>query len=330
MRFLAEAFKEDRQRKELTQADLAELSGVSVPTIKNIEANRRSLLTPEDKSLKLLCDVLNTDIKKYFKRDCKVITIQCHKGGCAKTTTTANIAYSLHKLGKKVLVIDTDAQLNLTYHFNMQLNASKNFYTAFSNRTSLAEQIVPTQYEGLDIITNHTSAANLDMNIFILERREYIMQEILQEIKDSGEYDYILIDCAPALNQLNKSILYATDELLIPVEPSPFGLLGLHDLNTLYQTVKKNAPQLNLIGLVITQYDAREIAQQGMAENALEEFKGDTIVLNTRIPRDANVKKSQVFRQPLIECFPRTRATYAYMTLTKEIISIIESRELNE
>lgn len=326
MRFLAEKFKADRLNKGITQTELSELTGVSVSTIKNIEANKRSSTTPEDINLKLLCDKLGTNPEEYFKRDCTIIAVQCHKGGCGKTTTTINVAYSLAKLGNRVLVIDTDSQLNLTVGLGQPFNLPNTFYTSFVNRTSLQEQIRPTEYENIDIITNHTSSANLDMHIFILDRREYIMQEILREIKEKGEYDYILIDCATALNQLNKSILYASDEVLIPVEPSKFGTLGLHDLYSLYKTVKKDAPNLNLLGIVITQFAARETLQQSYADAAADAFEGEANVLQPLIPKDANIKKSQSYNKPIGAIFPRSRATQAYMELAKQIVETINSR----
>lgn len=326
MRFLAEKFKEDRLNKGITQTELSEMTGVSVSTIKNIEANKRSSTTPEDVNLQLLCSKLETNPVDYFKRDCTIIAVQCHKGGCGKTTTTINIAYSLAKLGNKVLVIDTDSQLNLTIGLNQPFNLENTFYTSFINRTSLQEQIRPTEYENIDIITNHTSSANLDMHIFILDRREYIMQEILREIKEKGEYDYILIDCATALNQLNKSILYASDEVLIPVEPSMFGTLGLHDLYAFYKSVKKDAPNLNLLGVVITQFAAKETVQQCYADAAADAFQGEAVVLEPRVPRDTNIKKTQGLKKPIGVVVPRSRAAQAYMELAKKIIEIINSR----
>ena len=135
----------------------------------------------------------------------KVICFANNKGGSGKSTTCANVGYSMSTLGKKVLLIDGDMQMNLTLSFfddekSLELAKNgKNIYTATLEQRDLTDYVIPTDYEGLDIIPSSTLMSSIELQLFTKFQRELILRHGLEKIKASGKYDYILIDSPPTL-----------------------------------------------------------------------------------------------------------------------------------
>ena len=135
----------------------------------------------------------------------KTICFANNKGGSGKSTTCANVGYSMSTLGKKVLLIDADMQMNLTLQFfddeqSLEMAKSpKNLYTGIVEQKDLTDFVVPTEYEGLDLIPSSTLMSGIEFQLFTKWQREYILRQGLKKIKESGKYDYILIDAPPTL-----------------------------------------------------------------------------------------------------------------------------------
>ena len=196
----------------------------------------------------------------------KTITI-CftnNKGGSGKSTTCSNIGAAMARAGKKVLLIDGDMQLNLSLSFFSEdwvldkAAGGKNLYNAVREQKDLTEFIVHTPYENLDLIPSSTLMSSIEYELFTKWQREFILKKCLQNIKDSGVYDYILIDAPPTLGGWVMNILCASDKVIIPVEASPWGMFGLANMFDFLNEVKQIAPDLEAAGIVVTKVDTRK------------------------------------------------------------------------
>ena len=166
----------------------------------------------------------------------KVICFANNKGGSGKSTTCANVGYEMSREGHKVLLIDGDMQLNLTLsYFDEEkaldfVKSEHNLYSAMVQQKDLEDYIVHTEYDGLDLIPSSTLMSSIEFELFPKWQREMILKKCLSRVVSSGKYDYILIDSPPTLGCWVMNIMCASDELIIPVEASPWGLFGLANM----------------------------------------------------------------------------------------------------
>ena len=255
----------------------------------------------------------------------KTVTIAFanNKGGSGKSTTCANVGYALSTLGKKVLLIDGDMQMNLTLSFfddeaSLEYaKSSTNLYRGIVEQRDLTDFVRPTEYEGLDLIPSSTLMSGIEFELFTKWQREFILRQGLEKIKESGKYDYILIDAPPTLGCWVMNIMCASDHLVIPVEASPWGLFGIANMFEFYEQVKRIAPQLNLLGIAITKANERKnyFKQTVDTLSSLENVR----LFDTIIRVDSAVEWSQDVSKPVIAYKKTSRAAKEYMELAKEI-----------
>lgn len=246
-----------------------------------------------------------------------------NKGGSGKTTTCANIGYALTLLGKKVLLIDGDMQMNLTLSFFGEeevltmAQSEKNLYHAIRKQKDLSEYIVSSPYENLDFIPSSSLMSGIEYELFTKWQREYILKKGLKTVKESRKYDYILIDAPPTLGGWVMNVLCASDKLIIPVEASPWGLFGLANLFEFVSDVKEIAQELSLMGVVITKVDTRKNYFKQTMEN-LKELE-DVYVFETYIRVDSSVEWSQDNSKPVLAYKKSSRSAVEYMEMAKEV-----------
>lgn len=253
----------------------------------------------------------------------KVICFANNKGGSGKSTTCANVGYGLTQLGKKVLLIDGDMQLNLSLSFFSEddvlafAQSDDNLYYAIKNQKDLKNYIVHTPYENLDMIPSSTLMSSIEFELFTKWQREFILKRCLGSIKESGEYDYILIDAPPTLGGWVMNILCASDSVIIPVEATPWGLFGLGNMFEFLEEVKQIAPDLDALGIVVTKVDTRKnyFKQTFESLHDLEDVK----VFETFIRVDSSVEWSQDNNMPIMAYRKSCRSAQEYMALTEEI-----------
>ena len=187
-----------------------------------------------------------------------------NKGGSGKSTTCSNVGAAMAMAGKKVLLVDGDMQLNLSLSFFSEdevlkmAAGEKNLYYAIGKQQDLTDFIVPTGYPNLDLIPSSTLMSSIEYELFTKWQREFILRKCLQKIKDSGVYDYILIDAPPTLGGWVMNILCASDRVIIPVEASPWGMFGLANMFDFLNDVKQITPELSVMGVVLTKVDTRK------------------------------------------------------------------------
>ena len=169
-------------------------------------------------------------------RRTRTICFTNNKGGSGKSTTCANLAFELAAAGKRVLLIDGDMQLNLSLSFFDEeqvldmADSEKNLYYAMKHKDDLSGYIVHTPYKKLDLIPSSTLMSQIEYELFTMMQREYVLKKCLRSICESEQYDYILIDAPPTLGTWVINILCAADDVIVPVEASPWGLFGLANM----------------------------------------------------------------------------------------------------
>ena len=258
----------------------------------------------------------------------KTICFANNKGGSGKSTTCANIGYSLSTLGKRVLLIDADMQMNLTLQFfddetSLEMAKSgKNIYVGVTEQKDLSDFVVPTEYEGLDMIPSSTLMSGIEFQLFTKWQREFILRQGLKSIKESGKYDYILIDAPPTLGCWVMNIMCASDHLVIPVEASPWGLFGLANMFEFYEQVKLISPTLNLMGIAITKASERKNYFKQTVEtlSSLDNVR----LFETIIRIDSNVEWSQDNSKPVMVYKKSSRAAQEYFEMAKEIEKYVD------
>ena len=251
-----------------------------------------------------------------------------NKGGSGKSTSCSNVGAALAGMGKKVLMVDGDMQLNLSLSFFSEEEVlemaagEKNLYYAIGHQSDLSDFIVHTKYENLDLVPSSTLMSSVEYELFTKWQREFILRKCLQRIKDSEVYDYILIDAPPTLGGWVMNILCASDYVILPVEASPWGLFGLGNMFEFLDSVEEIAPDLKLGGIVITKVDTRKNYFKQTLET-LQELD-DVKVFDTYIRVDSGIEWSQDNNAPVIAYKKSSRSAKEYMELTREIAATLK------
>ena len=312
-----EAIRAKRIELDITQRDLAERSGVNVNIIKQVETGRSNT---DEENLRAICAVLELPLEEVYHSDfheTRVISVVNNKGGCGKTSLCCGVGGALAELGYRVLLIDSDAQRNLSASFDMP-RTEMHFGRAVLQEESLLDYIQPTRYAGIDMVVADVSMGMLDMNIFTKVHRENIVRSILQPVVDKGWYDYILIDPNPNLSLLNFNVVNASHYCLIPVQPAGFDVDGLGTVVEFIQGVARYNPGLKIGGIVINRYDARNRIISETAAAQLRESYGD-LLFDTKIQVDAKLQASQWENVPIL-AYTNSRITKEYRALSREIV----------
>lgn len=248
----------------------------------------------------------------------KIISVVNQKGGVGKTTTTVNLSACLEQQGKKVLLIDMDPQGNATSGLGIDTEELENtIYQVLIGEISMADSILQTEFGELYVSPSDIQLAGAEVELVSMEKREYILKNALDSIKN--QYDYILIDCPPSLNLMTINALTASDSVLIPVQCEYYALEGL---SRLMQTVKSIKKQLNsgleIEGILLTMYDSRTNLSMMVADEVKNFFPKK--VYGTVIPRNVRLSEAPSYGQPIIAYDPYSRGAESYAALAKEVI----------
>ena len=260
----------------------------------------------------------------------KTITI-CftnNKGGSGKSTTCSNLGAAIAQTGKKVLLVDGDMQLNLSLAFFSEdwvlehAAGEKNLYYGIKKQEDLTDYVVHTSYENLDLIPSSTLMSSIEYELFTKWQREFILRKCLQKIKESGMYDYILIDAPSTLGGWVMNILCASDKVIIPVEASPWGMFGLANMFEFLNEVRQISPDLEIAGIAVTKVDTRKNYYKQTMET-LHELE-DIHVFEQIIRVDSSVEWSQDNSIPVVEYKRSSRSAKEYTKLAEEVMKLCQ------
>jgi len=244
----------------------------------------------------------------------KTIAVANQKGGVGKTTTCVNLCAALKESGVNVLLCDMDPQSNATSGMGIDKNKDNpNMYNVLIENVDASEAIIETSYG--DVMPSNRILSGAGVELVTMQGREYVLKNVLSEIRD--KYEYILVDCPPSLEMLTLNSLCAADSVLIPVQCEYFALEGLSDLMATIRTIKKSLnPALEIEGVLLTMYDARTNFSSQVAAEIKKFFKHK--VYNVAIPRNVRLSEAPSHGMPVTEYDRPSRGSLAYMELAKE------------
>ena len=249
----------------------------------------------------------------------RVIAIANQKGGVGKTTTAINLSAALASHDMWTLVIDCDPQANTTGGLGFQKDPSRrSLYQGLLLDVPLSDLIVKCPVEGLHLIPSDKNLVGADVELVDQPEREHILRRMLEPLRD--KFNYILLDCPPALDLLALNALVAADAVLVPIQCEYFALEGVSELlDTLIRVRRAHNPKLAVEGILLTMFDERTNLSHQVRDD-LKDFFGDQ-VFDTIIPRNVRLAEAPSYGKPIFLYDPHCRGAESYLELAKEVIS---------
>lgn len=248
----------------------------------------------------------------------RIIAIANQKGGVGKTTTAINLSASLASLGQKVLALDMDPQGNMTSGLGVNKEEAENtVYDLIIGNVGIEECIYENVIENLDVLPSNINLSAAEIELIGIDNKEYLLKEEVDKIRD--RYDFIIIDCPPALSMLTINAMTTADSVIVPIQCEYYALEGLSQLiHTIELVQERLNSTLEIEGVVFTMYDARTNLSLQVVENVKDNL--NQAIYKTIIPRNIRLAEAPSYGMPITLYDPRSTGAESYMLLAEEVI----------
>ncbi len=247
-----------------------------------------------------------------------VIACANQKGGVGKTTTVINLSTYLALAERRVLLIDLDPQGNATSGLGVAKSGAGSIYPALLERLAAPELVQPTQVTGLWIIPSGQDLAGAEVELVGVTQRERRLDQALSSIR--ADFDFVLLDCPPAVGLITINALTAADSVLVPIQCEYYALEGLSQLLATIDLVRDNLnPKLRLAGVLLTMYDGRTTLSADVAREVRKHLGPN--VYETIIPRSVRLAEAPSYGRPIARYSPESRGANAYRELATEVLA---------
>jgi chromosome partitioning protein len=250
----------------------------------------------------------------------KVIAVANQKGGVGKTTTAVNLAACLAAAGQRILLFDLDPQANATSGVGIEKTEGGSAYHALLGEGTLTEKIKPTAFERLSLIPSEVDLCGVDVELARAENHLHRVASALAPIRDSQQFDLILVDCPPSLGILTLNAFVVADGVLVPLQCEYYALEGISMMNRVLTQLRDAGvnPRLQIFGVVMTMFDARtKLSNEVVSE--VRSLLGER-VFETVIPRSTKLAEAPSFGKPIIHYDKYSAGSAAYEVLAVEFL----------
>lgn len=255
----------------------------------------------------------------------KVIAVANQKGGVGKTTTAVNVSACLASVGKNILLLDIDPQANATSGLGLEKTEGASAYGPLLGEGAAVEKILKTSFDRLSIIPSELDLCGAELELSRMEDHLHRVRKILEPIRASEQFDIVVIDCAPSLGILTLNAFAAADSLLVPLQCEYYALEGISMIHKIVGQLRDTGvnPTLDLLGVVMTMFDARTRLATQVVEEVRKHFGAK--VFDTVIPRTTRLAEAPSHGKPIIYYDKYSAGAAAYEVLTQEIIGRLDA-----